>query len=83
MLLKKITSHQNFPLIILPAVRSRAAMEECKVHLKHRESSNSGMCRQSSGCQPKSPLAFTKPGLVCREHPGTLHHLKCNLGSRV
>lgn len=82
-LLKKITSHQNFPLIILPAVRSWAAVEEYKVRLKDRESSNSGMCPQSSGCQPQSPLTFTKPGLVCREHPGTLHHLKCNLGSRV
>lgn len=80
-LLEKITSHPSFALIMLPAIGGLAAMEDYNFRLKHREAYNLRTHPPSHRCQPQSSRTFTKPGLVCREHSGTLCHLKCNLGS--
>lgn len=84
MLLEESTSHQSFPLITLPAVRGLAAAEKHDVHpLETQRTRQLRNAPSELRCQPQSSLTFTKPGLVCREHSGTLHHLKSNLGTWV
>lgn len=81
-LLEESTSHQSFPLIMPPAVRGPAAAEQRDILL--RETQRMWHLRNVPSelrCQPRSSFPFTKSGLVCREHSGTLHLLKCNLGS--
>lgn len=73
---------QELPSHHAPEVRDLTTARGSAAHLKHGAPYDVGTCPLSYRRQAlSSPVTLTKPGLVCREHSGTLHALKWSPGS--